>query len=142
MKLACQGFQEVSSSSALLSKPSPVFSPPSGVSSLHLQRQPPLRLAKRKQIGTGWPLQAHSRRRFFVSTHELCAHSVRPGGALPRWNVFCFGAWRGQRHLRKPCCNLRAHRRRASLQCEISSAFSSFLVLSRPLCNLQTEDNR
>lgn len=74
--------------------------------------------------------------------HEPWALSVSPGRALPHWNVFCFGAWRDRRHLRKPCCNLRAHRRTAFLQCGISSAFSSFLVSSRPLCNLQTEDNR
>lgn len=74
----------------------------------------------------------------FVSLCKLRAH----WGCLPHWNAFCFGAWRDQRHLRKPCCNLRAHRRMVSLQCEISSVFSSFLVSSRPLCNLQTKDNR
>lgn len=73
---------------------------------------------------------------------ELWAQTESCGGDSPHWSASGFDAWRDRRHLRKPCCNLRAHRRTVSLQCEISSAFSSFLVSSRPLCNLQTENNR
>lgn len=102
-----------------------------------------LGMVMRKQNGTGSTLPPRT-----VSMKVHCFYPQPLGpkcvsrGALPHWNVFCFGAWHDRKHSRKPCCNLHAHRHMASLQCEISSVFSSFRVSSRPLCNLQTEDNR
>jgi len=76
----------------------------------------------------------------FVSQFYLFIYLFGSYAYLLHLNESCFGAWPCQMHWRKLCCSPRVRTHMVSLQCEISSVFSSFLVWSRPLYNLQTGD--
>lgn len=82
-----------------------------------------------------WQQYVYAQLRDFV--HRL----YYPCASLPHWNESCFGVWHDQTHWRMLCCSPHVRRHMVSLQCEISSGFSSFPVWCRPLYNLQTADN-